>query len=500
MTTPFTPVADNVDFYSASNINVLQDALTQAWFNVRAPNYGAVGDGSTVDTTAINAAIAAANAVTYGSGTVTRGATVYFPPGQYLTTSQLTAPQRGVRLLGASRVYGSSYWGGSTIKFSLTSATSLFDLGSTNNSNIMFEKLTFAGSTSSGTVSPSTSNHAIFATTLSGLVVLDCNFHGWGGSAVRVNGGVGVQLVNVGATGCMYAHISLGAQSGVMHLANLESYLDNASVNGNFTSKTTHGAATSGFQAGFYFAAAPVFARNSVAAFADNGWVFGSGVTSSPCFITDCRGEFNQMEGWKIAGFNGVYKDISALENSIVTDATYYGIKVTGGQNSFLSPVITQDSSSGYKQLGGIYDGQNNGDAWYRTNRYWDIRIMGLAAAAPSLVSLGNTPVMPPTYPLIQAQSKANATTSTFDAQSGDILKLTCTGAGVTLDAPTNPVKNQTITVDILNSSGAGLTITWNAVFKKAGYTDPANGKHRTCRFYYDGTNWVQIGDWSADL
>lgn len=59
--------------------------------NVRA--YGATGDGATDDTTAINAAIAAANAA--GAGTILR-----FPPGDYLTSDALTAFTVGVKVFG----------------------------------------------------------------------------------------------------------------------------------------------------------------------------------------------------------------------------------------------------------------------------------------------------------------------------------------------------------------------------------------------------------------
>src|SRR3990167_115247 len=51
------------------------------WFNVRA--YGAVGDGTTDDTTAINSAVTAALAASHG-------AVVYFPPGRYRTSTGIT--------------------------------------------------------------------------------------------------------------------------------------------------------------------------------------------------------------------------------------------------------------------------------------------------------------------------------------------------------------------------------------------------------------------------
>jgi hypothetical protein len=87
---------------------------------VSVKDFGAVGDGTTDDTAAIQAALDAAYALFIGnvtsiSGFTFRkgGATVYMPPGQYLTTSTLEFKE-GVTLQGAGRwstVIKSSYNG-----------------------------------------------------------------------------------------------------------------------------------------------------------------------------------------------------------------------------------------------------------------------------------------------------------------------------------------------------------------------------------------------------
>lgn len=68
--------------------------------NVR--NYGAVGNGVTDDTAAINAAITALS---------TNGGEVYFPPGNYLISSTLTITTNGVTLRGSNPL---GYWNGVT--------------------------------------------------------------------------------------------------------------------------------------------------------------------------------------------------------------------------------------------------------------------------------------------------------------------------------------------------------------------------------------------------
>lgn len=71
----------------------LQSALAGSalYFNVKDTAYGAVGDGATDDTSAIQAAITAANAA--------GGGTVFFPSGSYRHTSALSLPP-AVSLLG----------------------------------------------------------------------------------------------------------------------------------------------------------------------------------------------------------------------------------------------------------------------------------------------------------------------------------------------------------------------------------------------------------------
>jgi hypothetical protein len=61
--------------------------------NVKDDAYGAKGDGSTNDTTAIQAAINAA----------TSGQTVYFPAGTYMVSASLTFPNDGIHLLGSGK-------------------------------------------------------------------------------------------------------------------------------------------------------------------------------------------------------------------------------------------------------------------------------------------------------------------------------------------------------------------------------------------------------------
>lgn len=99
-----------------------------ATFNVK--DFGAVGDGATNDTVAIQAAITAATAVSSASAS---GAVVYAPPGTYLVSAQIVVPAR-VTIVGAgtrSTRLISSYTG-YAIKIGTTSSSLAYGNGITD--------------------------------------------------------------------------------------------------------------------------------------------------------------------------------------------------------------------------------------------------------------------------------------------------------------------------------------------------------------------------------
>src|SRR6266403_5497165 len=100
-----TVLFENVLFLSGASGATTKRTPAQRWadvFNVK--DFGAKGDGSTDDTTAIQNAINAA--MTTGVNSL-GGAIVFFPPGQYKVTASLvdTAAPGGtnIQLIGSGR-------------------------------------------------------------------------------------------------------------------------------------------------------------------------------------------------------------------------------------------------------------------------------------------------------------------------------------------------------------------------------------------------------------
>lgn len=90
----------------------------------------------------------------------------------------------------------------------------------------------------------------------------------------------------------------------------------------------------------------------------------------------------------------------------------------------------------------------------------------------------------------------------TPDASQGNRQIITATNnTAFTINVPTTPSLNQSLIFTVRNASGGALgAVTWNAIFKMATWTQPANGTSRSITFYYDGTNWIEISRTPADV
>lgn len=87
------------------------------------------------------------------------------------------------------------------------------------------------------------------------------------------------------------------------------------------------------------------------------------------------------------------------------------------------------------------------------------------------------------------------STSITPNLRFGNIQAITATNTtAFTINAPTNATPGCELTLCIKNASGGVHgNITWNAVFKVATWTKPATGYNRSIRFFYDGTNWIEV-------
>lgn len=97
-----------------------------------------------------------------------------------------------------------------------------------------------------------------------------------------------------------------------------------------------------------------------------------------------------------------------------------------------------------------------------------------------------------------QRSTSSNAFAASFtpNAQASEIIEIAALTADITINAPTNPVRGIMLTFKFQQDGTGGRTVTWNAVFKHS-WSDQGNNvasATATARFYYDGTNWQQMG------
>ena len=95
------------------------------------------------------------------------------------------------------------------------------------------------------------------------------------------------------------------------------------------------------------------------------------------------------------------------------------------------------------------------------------------------------------------------STSMTPNQRNGHFHRITATdGVAFTVNDPTNSVTGNIVGIMIRNTSGGALGVaTFGSGYKLgAAWTQPATGFSRSIHFFYDGTNWVEIGRTAADV
>lgn len=95
-----------------------------------------------------------------------------------------------------------------------------------------------------------------------------------------------------------------------------------------------------------------------------------------------------------------------------------------------------------------------------------------------------------------------NAATVIINCAIASYAVVSTNGATVTIGEPLFVYDAQEIDITIHNISGGALTVTWNAKFKIAGWVNPATGYNRSVRFRYDSNYgyWYAISMSQVDV
>lgn len=150
--TTTTPTNDQVLSFNSSTARWEprpRGKLPEGWISVK--DFGAVGDGSTDDTAAIQNAVNSINPLNNAGGGGVAGSTLYFPPGEYRITATVDFHRFAGTIMGNgvgnSPLYPSGRGHASIIKWGGAAGQSMFKVSDSR--NITFSKLRFFGNNSS---------------------------------------------------------------------------------------------------------------------------------------------------------------------------------------------------------------------------------------------------------------------------------------------------------------------------------------------------------------
>ena len=333
---------------SAATLQSIVAGTYGVYFNVKSTAYGALGNGSTNDYTAIAAAIAAA---------AVDGGVVFFPPGTYPSGSSITVPAN-VSLLGA----GSN---ASIIQTTHASANLITASGSPTYSAQFISGLTLrANVTHSGSI--------IGFTGTSKMVVRDCYIGG--ANSTAANG-----LISVGsATGktirfenCTLITGGAASKMVVSDLANRAGRINMTSCTFITPASLTHSSPTiMGLLQGCCF-----FVRDSL---------FDLSLSTAGTFSCIYPGavEFGSVRGCEILDTGGATATVFALGALGATSPTAVWFDEDGNQLSMAAANVT------------LYSMTHSADGYYvnlgtRVSRYKEYAITGAGSNALDFMNYG---------------------------------------------------------------------------------------------------------------
>jgi hypothetical protein len=464
-------------------------ATDLGWFNAKSATYGAVGDGVTNDTAALQACLTAA----FNSP----GGTMYLPPGTYVVTSALTIPtgSGAVRILGAGRPYPGPVASfsiaeqGTTIKTTSTTADVFTFTATSSRQAVTIESLTVKGNVATGTT------------------------------------GHGIQFVATGSAGIIVTMRDVEVIGAKQHGI----YFNGAIFEGQLFACRAERCGSAGFKAALNSAGIPGETRFFGGSYDNNDVgidLAGGGAWS--LHGTTCS--FNTHEGIKANGvyFRGYELQIEANGTSSGNSATFTSCSAaiivgaqcgpiagcTGIGLAFVSCVACKIESYigngsaagiGYVDFSFATSSRCTAENYVSAD---SVDRFALGSGGGHLVHRGSSWQTSQNVAQ-QVISSSTTGTDTFDATKYDSFMSTRTASGITRNiAFPNPFSDaynagQRVAIHIYNNSAGATTTSWDGLFHLAGaWVDPAAGKTRAIWFEYNGTRggYWELGRSAADI
>ena len=479
--------------------------------------WGALGDGSTNDNAAIQAAIA----------TMTEGGILFFPPGKYIVTQELNFKGlHGITIMGAGK-HGTD---GSIISNSGVSNNSVINLAGAHEvivKNIQFysgnssappDVVFLLGRTSAGTFG----NHTIQDVSVRGYATkalvysIASEVNHWSNCIFTLDGGGALysfytnKIDDLSVDANLYSSTNIG-----VYMHHCEFVLSAQETNGAVV-KVVLGSSSESFifrdcmivggtagTNGRWIEIAVDSAVPNLGPALFDGWHFeGSAPPKYVFYIANDIGGTRTMNN--IVIINNEANNSEAAGGPVGGHFLYAedGTQVTKG---VIEHNVASTPSSYYNLLSSTID-----------DKYGAITVRNAARGTNFFVS---TPAklnfnsenernfihyFDSGQALIQSgvaykiNAATFASTLSIDVEDGPIVTTTLTGA-MTVNAPTNMITGQELTFILTQDVTGGRVVTWNAVFKENWDPNTTGSKINTITFFYDGTNWIQIAEDTGD-
>lgn len=416
--------AETVTGAKTFNANTLLDKGSHV-FNVKA--YGALGDNSTNDTTAIQAAITAAQ---------TAGGTVYLPQGIYRISAALTVTASNVVIKGAG-------FGATTIYLNNTSNTNMITVSGTGTVNVAIQDITLNGNKANNLVS----GHGIsintpYSTTDTQHLIMNVDVINSKQDGIIISGDT--RVVRMFSTRVKQAGTYGFDLGGSDH-------------------QLTNCIADAVVQHGFAFFGSNITAIGCKAFFCDTaiGGFCGFFINAQRSFLLGCEAQDNYEIGFYLTAAH------ASTLIGCVGDSNGQGAAGTGIG-------IALDSANNVSVSGGMMLDR----AWTTNKQAYGVRITGTSTGCQvvGVAYSGNTIAT-----LSNVSSGVNngggSTTSTatltVDASTTTDYRLTAQAVNLTIAAPTGTVQDGQKLLLRIKDNGTARTITWNAIFRAIGVTLP---------------------------
>lgn len=458
------------------------------WYNVR--DYGAVGDGSTDDTTALLAALDAAFAAP--------GGTMYLPPGDYKVTAVITPTSTDsgeVRIMGGGRPQSfldgtngdPTAKQGAVIRTTSTTADVIKFAPATNKRVLVtISNLTVAGN------SAGTTGHGIhfdgsagsILPTLQNVSVIGAKQHG-----VFYDGGVfesawyDVRVDDCGGTGFK------------------------AALNGNLPGETRlYGCVFNVCDVGIDLAGGGHFALFGVSSsYNVNEGIKANGVG---LVIDDLHMEANDAGGSSAAS-KAVFTSLRApVINGITTGCdtgdTGIGLEFASCIGVTVNRAYFESTSAGagYRDFSFATSSRCTMNGYMNND---DVDRFALGTEGGNVVHRGNSWQSAQHHALQEISSAVDGTDDpNLILYDTFVSKRTASGKTRNIRFPTNwndGYRNgHRVTFFIYNASGGATTTTWDSFWGLSGaWTDPGAGKMRSISFEYTGYGYVETTRTTAD-